>query len=124
HTDDFFDMYQGTFAAFDNILVAMGGAPLGIFPNPRTHGGNYGLYLLADQVLWREIGKDDPARQGLVGFFRVATAPKDRNLAQLGIDGGLVYKGLIPGRDWDTLSLAGSYLKKIDELEQEATDIA
>jgi porin len=123
HTDDFFDMYEGTFAAFDNVLAALGQTPLGIFPNPRTHSGNYGAYFLADQVLWREVGKDDPAQQGLVGFFRVAGAPSDRNLASWGIDGGLVYKGLIPTRDWDTLALAGSYLEISDDLRRAQRDL-
>jgi porin len=123
HTDDFYDIYQGTFAAFDNVLASMGGTPLGIYPNPSTYSGNYGLYFLADQVLWREVGKDDPARQGLVGFFRIEGAPADRNLASFGIDGGLVYKGLIPNRDWDTLGLAASYLKISDDLRQAQRDL-
>lgn len=123
HTDDFFDMYQGTFAAFDNVLTAMGGTPLGIYPNPQTHSGNYGVYFLADQVLWREVGKDDPAMQGLTGFFRVAFAPPDRNPAQFGVDGGLVYKGLIPKRDWDTLALGLSYLEISDDLRRAQRDL-
>src|SRR5204862_767728 len=54
---------------------------------------------------------EDPAHQGLVGFFRLTGAPPDRNLTEFGIDGGLVYKGLIPTRDYDSLAVAGSYLK-------------
>ena len=124
HTDDFFDMYPATFNAFDNFIAASR-IPLpplspGLAP---THEGNYGIYFLADQVLWREIGKEDVAGQGLVGFFRVATAPKDRNLASLGIDGGLVYKGLIPTRDWDTLGIAGSYLEISDDVHRAQRDI-
>jgi porin len=124
HTDDFYDMYQGTFNAFD-AYVAANHIPLPpLSPGlAQTHEGNYGVYFLADQTLWREIGKEDPARQGLVGFFRVATAPKDRNLAQFGIDGGLVYKGLIPSRDWDTFGVAGSYLKVSDDLRRAQRDI-
>jgi porin len=119
HTDDFYDMYPATFNAFDN-LIASQHIPLppispGLAP---THEGNYGLYFLADQTLWREIGKEDPAQQGLVGFFRVATAPKDRNLAQLGIDGGLVYKGLIPSRDWDTFGVAASCMEISDDVRR------
>jgi porin len=123
HTDRFFDMYQGTFAALDNVLVSLGGTPLGIFANPQEHSGNYGIYFLADQVLWREVGKEDTAQQGLTGFFRVTTAPKDRNLTTFGIDGGLVYKGLIPGRDWDTLGLAATYLEISDDLRQAQRDL-
>ncbi len=123
HTDDFFDMYQGTFWAFDNILAGLGAPPFGVFPNPATHKGNYGLYFLADQMLWREIGKDDPAQQGLAGFFRLGYAPPDRNLAQFGADGGLVYKGLIPTRNWDTLAIGASYLEISDDLKRAQRDI-
>lgn len=119
HTDDFYDMYPATFNAFDNFIKDSG-IPLpplspGLAP---THEGNHGLYLLVDQTLWRELGKDDIASQGLVGFFRVATAPKDRNLAELGLDGGFVYKGLIPTRDWDTFALAGSYMEISDDVRR------
>jgi porin len=124
HTDDFYDMYQGTFNAFDNFVTASGIPLPPLSPGlARTHEGNYGLYLLADQVLWREIGKEDPAVQGLVGFFRVATAPKNRNLAQFGVDGGLLYKGLIPSRDWDTFGIAGSYMEISDDLRRGQRDI-
>ena len=123
HTDDFFDMYEGTFAAFDNYLMASGIPPLGIVPNPGTHEGNYGIYLMAEQMMWREVGKSDPAQQGLVGFFRAAYAPEDRNLATWGVDGGVVYKGLIPSRDWDTLAIAVSYLAISDDLREGQEDI-
>src|SRR5439155_25266750 len=135
HTGDFYNMYDGSLIAFDNVLAFMGqpkladilalsGLPVpSAYTNPRKHHGNYGVYLLADQMLWREVGKDDPAMQGLVGFFRVAAAPKDRNLASFGIDGGLVYKGLIPTRDWDTLGIAVSYLEMSSDLRQAQRDI-
>jgi porin len=130
HTDDFYDMRDGSYVAFDNVLESLGqpklsdvlafyGLPVpSAFTNPRTSSGNYGFYFLADQTLWREVGKDDPAQQGLVGFFRAAYAPEDRNLASLGIDGGLVYRGLIPSRDWDTLALAASYLEISGDVRQ------
>ena len=124
HTDAFFDMYEGTFVAFDNYVTA-NGLPLPPVStgSARTHHGNSGFYLLADHVLWREQDADDRARQGLVGFFRVAGAPRDKNLAQIGIDGGLLYKGLIPTRDWDTLGVAFSYLEMSDDLRRAQADI-
>lgn len=138
HTDDFYQQYDGTFVAFDTLsagvpdfggyklseLLAANSLPVpGAFTDPRTDGGNYGLYFLADHVLWREQGADDPARQGLVGFFRAAYAPPDRNLAELGIDGGLVYKGLIPTRDWDTLGVAFSYLQISEDVRAAQDDL-
>jgi len=115
HTGAFNDMYSGVTSAF---FSAAG------FPAPavQEHWGNYGVYFLAEQQLFREKDKTDPAKQGLVGFFRVAGAPADRNLAQFGIDGGLVYKGLIPSRDWDTLAIGASYLQLSDDLRRAQRD--
>lgn len=105
HTDEFYDIYTTALS-----LIPMAA--------PETHKGNYGIYFLAEQMLWREVGWDDPAQQGITGFFRVAGAPSDRNLAEFGIDGGLVFKGIIPGRDYDTLGFGASYLKISDEVSR------
>jgi porin len=115
HTGSFVDVYQGVTSAFLNAV----GVPA---PAPKDHSGDYGVYFLAEQQLYNERDKSDPAKQGLVGFFRVAGAPGDRNLAQLGVDGGLVYKGLIPGRDWDTLALGASYLQISDDIRRAQQD--
>ncbi len=82
------------------------------------HPNTYGGYLLVDQMLFREVGKNDPAQQGLVGFFRLTGAPPDRNMTQFGVDGGLVYQGLIPTRDYDSIALAGSYLQMSDDIRE------
>jgi porin len=100
HTDDF--------AYNDSVVLGE--------PVTRYHSGNYGFYALADQFLYRENMEPPPARQGLAAFVRVTAAPPEYNLTQFGLDGGLVYQGLIPGRDYDTLALAGSYLEISDDL--------
>jgi porin len=123
HTDEFYDEYEGYFVAVDNYLLSQGQMPLGLYSTARTHPGNYAVYFLADQILWREAGKEDAARQGLAGFARLAWAPPDRNLASFGVDGGLVYKGLIPKRDWDTLGLGLSYLQMSEDLREAQRDI-
>jgi porin len=111
HTGEFGDVYDGISSAF----LSSAGLPASTV---RDHSGNYGVYFLAEQQLYREKEKADPAKQGLVGFFRVEAAPPDRNLTEFGVDGGLVYKGLIPGRDWDTLALAASYLEMSSDIRQ------
>ena len=103
HTDDFADN--------TSVFEAM----LSVGP-VKYHSGTYGFYGLIDQMLYREAGKDDPARQGLAGFFRLTGAPGDRNLTTFGVDGGLVYKGLIPTRDWDSFGIAASYLEMSDDI--------
>jgi len=111
HTGDFPDV-ESVFGA------SIGANEVSFHPN------TYGLYFLADQTLYREVGKDDPARQGLVGFFRLTGAPPDRNLTEFSVDGGLVYKGLIPTRDYDSIALAASYLKMSGDIRtgQEAVN--
>lgn len=120
HTDSFYDMYEGTFAAFENYTGLTGAFTGG---QVESRSGNFGLYFLADQMLWREVGPEDKAQQGLAGFARAAVAPEDRNLASWGADGGLVYKGLIPTRDWDTFALGFSWLSISDDLVKAQEDI-
>ncbi|MEO5712208.1 MAG: carbohydrate porin [Luteolibacter sp.] len=109
HTDEFYDVKEGTVYAVANAFGVLS-------VTPGDHSGNYGGYLLAEQYLWLEQGKSDPAMQGGIAFFRLAGAPKDRNLTQFGIDGGFVFKGLVPSRDWDTVSLGMSYLQISDDI--------
>ncbi|MCB1210904.1 MAG: carbohydrate porin [Verrucomicrobiales bacterium] len=107
HTDEFYDVYD-----------AIGGL-FGFAKGTQSpHEGNYGAYFLAEQMLRRETDKSDPAQQGLTGFFRLTAAPSDRNLTEFGVDGGFVFKGLIPGRDWDTLGFGASYLKMSDDIKR------
>ncbi|HTL15914.1 MAG TPA: carbohydrate porin [Patescibacteria group bacterium] len=116
HTGSFVDVYDGVTGAF----FAAAGFPT---PPPRDRSGDYGMYLLAEQQLFSEKGNTDPSKQGLLAFFRFGAAPGDRNLAQLGIDGGLVYKGLIPSRDWDTLAFGASYLEMSDSIRRAQSDV-
>lgn len=104
HTDEF--------QAIDEAFFSAIGLPVAV----SEHSGNYGFYGLVDHQLYLEKEADDPASQGLTGFIRAAAAPPDRNLTEYEFAGGLVYKGLFPGRDWDTLGLAGSYLRMSDDL--------
>jgi len=69
------------------------------------HRGDYGGYVILDQLLWRKNGTSD---SGLGGFLRVGGNPSDRNLIELHIDGGLTYAGPF-GRDNDTVGIGLSY---------------
>jgi porin len=71
-----------------------------------THRGNFGLYMVANKMLWQP---PDAEAQGLAGFLRVGGAPGDRNLINLEIDAGLTYKGLLLSRDADLAGIAASY---------------
>ncbi|HLZ66138.1 MAG TPA: carbohydrate porin [Aliidongia sp.] len=72
----------------------------------RRHDGDWSVYALADQMLWRRPDTDD---QGLSLFVRVMGAPADRNLTDLYVDGGFSFKGPFEGRDDDQVGLAAAY---------------
>lgn len=80
-----------------------------------TYPRNYGVYVVLDQSLWLESGDGGSpgshagAPQGLAGFVRVAGSPSDRSVIALYGDAGLVYRGLLPGRDEDVVGIAFAY---------------
>lgn len=65
--------------------------------------GNSAVYMIADQLLYKENNTDD---QGLGAMFQFGWTPKDRSINNLFLSLGLNYYGLIPGRDEDVLGLA------------------
>ena len=70
---------------------------------PLNHRGNWGIYGVADQMVWRGDGRS------LNLFLRGGISPSDRNLLSYYVDGGAGFKGLIPGRADDTLTLGAAY---------------
>jgi porin len=84
----------------------------------RRHG-NYGFYLHADQMLYREPGTAD---EGFTPFFVVTWQPDDVNEIPFFIDAGLTYKGLIPGRGDDIAGIGYAYGKWSRQLGKYETD--
>ncbi|MDX2244218.1 MAG: carbohydrate porin [Leptolyngbyaceae cyanobacterium bins.302] len=77
--------------------------------------GNYAIYFMADQMVFRESPNPRDRTQGLNVFFKSVVTPKqDINTISLNITGGLAYEGLIPGRDRDVLGLGVSYSRFSD----------
>jgi porin len=60
---------------------------------------NYGFYATVDKTLYLEADSTD---QGLGAFFQYSWAPPERNQVDQAIGAGLVYTGLLPGRDKDS----------------------
>ena len=105
---------------------------------PRTHSGDWGIYFVANQLIYRAPAsgtgnsgdskdmKDAKAvatdgesgDQGLGVFWRVGGSPSDRNAIDFYTDEGLNYKGLIPGRDDDVLGLGVAYAQVSSDLDQ------
>jgi len=69
--------------------------------------GNYGLYFLFDQMLYRKYGPG--TTQGLTVFGSFLFAPPNRNLFPYFFDFALIYKGLFLDRNRDYLSLGVAY---------------
>lgn len=83
--------------------------------------GNYGLYGIIDQTLYRTPGTED----GGVGVFaRLSGSPDDRNLVNFYADGGLTYKGVVPGRPDDTFGVSGAYARFSDSVRGFDADVA
>ena len=88
-------------------------------PSGRPYDGRYGFYLQADQMLWREASleaasdskatvsaKPKLTDQGLRWFSFFNFAPEGNSAMPFYFHTGLIYKGLIPGRDNDQLGVA------------------
>lgn len=69
---------------------------------------NYGFYTTVDRMLLTEA---DAPEQGLGTFFQFSWAPPARNQLDRNFGAGLVYRGLLPGRDIDTLGLGFSLVE-------------
>jgi porin len=99
-TADFSDLHFG---------VGPGGVPLTLadpsMPDPIRHRGNWVVYGVADQMVWRGRASS------LNVFVRGGVAPSDRNLVSYYVDGGVGVKGLLPGRADDTLTFGAAYSK-------------
>jgi porin len=77
--------------------------------------GNFGLYVLLDQMVHREGGAG--SSEGLTPWAALTFAPIERvNTLPIFAAGGLVYQGLLPGRDDDTTNLGVYYAKLSDDL--------
>lgn len=77
--------------------------------NPATRGGNWGIYLAAEQVLWKENSTAKESAEGLGIFGRAGYAPADRNTLGLYLEGGVTRTGLLPGRDADVCGVGIAY---------------
>lgn len=73
---------------------------------PRMRHGNFSVYAVADQMIWRP-SPDSPRSVGV--FARVMGAPGDRNTVDFSANAGVVLKSPFAGRDNDSVGLALGY---------------
>ncbi len=88
---------------------------------PQMHHGNGGFYVLMDQMVYREGGPG--SRQGLTPFVALLFAPDTSvNALPFFVNGGLVYRGLLPARPKDTLGVGAIYGAFSDQLRRSQRD--
>ena len=98
------------FGPFDDVHFGLDGKSLadpsgsGI---ARTHSGDYGVYGVIDQMLWRLPGGDP--KKGVGAFARASFSPSDRNLIDLYAEAGVNFMGLWDKRPDDNFGLAASF---------------
>ncbi|MGD9614465.1 MAG: carbohydrate porin [Alphaproteobacteria bacterium] len=84
----------------------------GNFPDQFTGAldrrGNWGIYAIADQTVWRRPGNDE---QGLNVFLRIGGAPSDRNLIPFYADAGIGLQAPFAGRPDDVVTLGAAFGK-------------
>ncbi|MGL4512658.1 MAG: carbohydrate porin [Lacipirellulaceae bacterium] len=74
------------------------------------HSGNHGVYLAAEQYLWRESG-DVENDQGLAAFAQYGWSPEEWNEVCEYVGGGILYKGPLRGRDFDYLGIGVAHAR-------------
>jgi porin len=94
---------------FNDLRYDSSGLPLGNPANPQaplTHQGDYGVYAVAEQMIWR----GSEAERTLSAFVRPMFTPlRDRNLVAFSANGGLALKDPLPCRKNDTAAIGFAY---------------
>ncbi|MFC0693533.1 carbohydrate porin [Paraburkholderia humisilvae] len=88
---------------------------------PQNHHGNWSVYAVADQMVWRPAAD---SAQSVNVFARIMGAPGDRNLVDLGVNAGVTLKAPFKGRDNDAAGLAVGYAKIGSHARDLASDTA
>lgn len=82
---------------------------------PAKLRGNYGIFAVIEQVLYRPPEVKDNTTSasipGITAFGRIAYSPPDRNLIDLYLDGGIGFVGFVPGRPIDRFGVAMAYMR-------------
>jgi len=74
---------------------------------PAKHRGDYGIYGVIDQQVYRLPGRAPDS--GVFAFSRASVSPFDRNPVDAYLDGGIVFAGLIPNRPQDRFGMSLIY---------------
>lgn len=113
------------FGPFNDVHFSIDGKSLA---NPlsddvaKTHSGDFGVYAVIDQMLWRLPGGGP--KKGAGAFARVTVSPADRNLIDFYADSGVNFMGLWDIRPDDNFGLAASFSRLSPGLREFDSDTA
>jgi len=79
---------------------------------PLRHQGDFGVYAVIDQQLYRPAGGTWDS--GVSVYTRMSVSPSDRNMISAYVDGGITVSGLVPGRPNDKFGAAMIYARFSD----------
>jgi porin len=96
-------------------LLALSGGP------PLQHRGDFGVYAMIDQTLWRPPGGGNRA---LNVFLRAVAAPNDRNPIDLYVDGGVTFNGPFAPRPDDAVGVALAFSRVSPRAAEYDRDLA
>jgi porin len=83
--------------------------------------GNYGFYVVTDQMVYREPGKES---QGLTLWAAATYAPEEEiNVFPFFIASGLAYEGVFTGRDSDVAGFSFAYGRLSRDLQDQDYEI-
>ena len=99
-TANFADQHYGL-DAFGNVVSLTDPTVV----DPLNHRGNWGVYGVADQMVWRGMNSSVNL------FLRGGLVPSDRNLISFYVDGGAGIKGPFARRPDDVLTFGMAYAK-------------
>ncbi len=81
---------------------------------PAQHRGDYGVYSVIDQQIYRPRGA---AADGGISVYGLASmVPSDRNLIDIQLNGGIVFAGFIPNRPQDRFGASVVYSRFSDSV--------
>ena len=101
------------FNTLGGLLGVAGGQPL-------PHRGDYAVYGVIDQILWRPGGGD---KRELDFFLRASAGPSDRNIIDAYFDTGFNWKAPLASRPDDVLGLAFAYARISPKAAAEQRDV-
>jgi porin len=114
--------------AFDDERLDGRGLPLASPASdgePLRHGGQYSVYAVGDQMLWRQ--REDPNRSVSVFTRLMGTPQSDRSFLTFSANAGVTYHDPVANRPDDTLAIGLGYAKvsrSVTEADEDAAAVA